>query len=108
MLPYPYCVARLRLTLNNPLLDVKPATRLVAQDSAPPLGWQRGRREIPVSAFPNSRDHSQEKWRRHKAFYGRMQMKITNNRDRQNWAIYLAFAALLVSLTTFTPAAPVC
>src|SRR5260370_10188200 len=36
-----------------------------------------------------------------------MQMKITNIGDRQNWAIYLAFAALLVSLTTCSRSAPV-
>ncbi len=40
-----------------------------------------------------------EKWRRANRFFlRRMPMKMTNIGDRQNWAIYLASTALLVSL----------
>src|SRR5258708_26291214 len=35
-----------------------------------------------------------------------MRMKITNMRDRQNWAIYLASTALLVSLIACSRSAP--
>src|SRR5229473_8062901 len=43
---------------------------------------------------------------RHEFFLRRIQMRITNIRDRQNWAIYLASTALLVSLIACSRSAP--
>src|SRR5258706_5255805 len=43
---------------------------------------------------------------RHGFFQRRMQMKITNIRDHQNWAIYVASIALLVSLIACSRSAP--
>src|SRR6266849_6433435 len=44
---------------------------------------------------------------RHEFFLRRIQMRITNIRDRQNWAIYLASTALLVSLIACSRSGPV-
>src|SRR5437879_8025000 len=43
---------------------------------------------------------------RHEFFLRRVLMKITNIRDRQNWAIYLASTALLVSLIACSRSVP--